>query len=48
MIGTVYAMAQGAVFAGWIVFPEEGAAFFSMAAVAVLIDGELFQRSGTG
>ena len=48
VVGTMYAMAKGAVFAGWIVLPEEWAAFFSMAAVAVLIDGELFQRCRAG
>ena len=39
----MYVVTQGAVLAGRVVFPQEGAALFSMTAIAVLIVGELFQ-----
>ena len=43
MIGTMYVVAQRAVLARRLVFPQEGSAFFGMAAVAVFIDREMFQ-----
>ena len=39
----MHTVAQGAVFAGGIMLPQEGAAFFSMAAVTVFIYAELLQ-----
>ena len=44
VIGSMHVVAECAVFGGRLVLPQEGPAFFSMAAVAVFIDCELFQR----
>ena len=44
MIRAVHIVAQGAVFGGRLVLPQERAAFFSMAVVTVLIYSELLQR----
>ena len=43
MVRTVHAMAQGAVFAGRLMLPQERTAFFGMTAIAILVDGELLQ-----
>ena len=44
MVGTVRGVAQAAVFRYRIMLPQERAALFSMAGIAVLIDAELLQR----
>ena len=41
----MHVVAQGAVFAGRLVFPQERSAFFGMAAVTIFVDRELLQRS---
>lgn len=44
MIRAMNVVAKRAVFGGRLVLPQERSAFFGMAAVAVFIDRELFQR----
>ena len=39
----MYAVTQGAIFDYRIVFPQEGAAFFCMAGIAIVVNRELFQ-----
>ena len=43
MIRTMYAVAQSAVFNYRIMLPQEGAAFFCVAAIAIVINRKLFQ-----
>lgn len=47
-VGTVRGMAIGAVLGRWLMLPQEGAAFFSVAGVAGFSDRVLFQQFGTG
>ena len=47
MDGTVYPMTQGAIFDHWVMLPEEGATFFSMALEAILVDRPGGQRFRT-
>ena len=47
-VGAVRCVAVGAVFCHGLVLKQEGAAFFSMALVASLGHGVLFQKFGTG
>jgi hypothetical protein len=43
MVRTMNTMTQGTVFTDRLMLPQERATFFSMAAIAVLVDGELIQ-----
>ncbi len=47
-VGTVRGMAIGAVLGRWLMLPQEGAAFFSVAGVAGFSDRVLLQQFGTG
>ena len=47
-VRSVRRMAIGAVLGRWLMLPQEGAAFFSVAGVAGLVDRVLFQQFGTG
>lgn len=41
----MHAMAESAILDDRIVFPQEGATFFRMAAIAIVVNRELFQSS---
>jgi len=44
VVAAVWPMAQGAIFAGWRMFPKEGAAFFGVAGVAGFVDAGFLQQ----
>ena len=48
VVRTMRLVANAAIFAYWLVFPQEWAAFFSMAFVAGFVDGVVDQAGFTG
>ena len=43
VVRAMHVVAECAVFAGRLMFPQEGPAFFGVAAITVLVDSELLQ-----